>query len=638
MKKLAIVLTGLALFVFFYGLGDYALIEPDEGRYSEIAREMLETGDFVTPKLNHVKYFEKPVLHYWLTALSFAVFGFDEAAARLTPVLFALGGAWIVFTTARRMWGAGLREGVRKEGVRAGLKEDLRDGSLREGSLRKGSKEGLYGATILSSCLLWFAIARLNILDMTVTFFITLAMAGFWRGCAEDGEVEDREVEDREVEDGEAEGKREEGKREERKRGRENSRRYLFLFYGGMALATLSKGLIGVVLPGGIAFFYILATRQWRLVLRSLYWPGIVLFFLLTVPWFWAVCHVNSDFFHYFFIQEHLLRYTTRIHDRYQPFWYFIPILVGGLIPWAGLLPDILRDLFFAWKSLAWKSGTKARVKAGVKAWTENEKSSFIENEKSSFPDIFLGIWFALPFVFFSLSSSKLIPYILPSLPPLAILGGKALALVANGDGARGKRFAFLNGGVLTLPAMAGVVYPLMDTELGTAALYPYTLPAAASLLTLALCGWLCCFKRIYSKMVSVLCVLAFVNLAIFARGFVLKAELDSYETQAALIEEILKPDDVVVAYKETAQGLGFYLRRRIALVDMLGELEFGACQEKDPRWFIDSQSLKALWDGEKRVFLVSSEEHLDELTRLLGESNVIQWNSARITVILSNF
>ncbi|MDR2137577.1 MAG: hypothetical protein LBO68_04735, partial [Synergistaceae bacterium] len=157
-------------------------------------------------------------------------------------------------------------------------------------------------------------------------------------------------------------------------------------------------------------------------------------------------------------------------------------------------------------------------------------------------------------------------------------------------------------------------------------------------------------FQRRCAKKVSVLCVLAFLNLAVFARGFVLKAELDSYKEQAALIEEALQPDDVVVAYKAPAQGLGFYLRRRIVLADVLGELEFGARQEKDPRWFIDSRSLEALWSkkeskkesegkGEgKRVFLVADKKHLEELTRLLGENNVIQWGRTRNCVVLSNF
>jgi 4-amino-4-deoxy-L-arabinose transferase-like glycosyltransferase len=281
MKKITqpFVLLGATLIVgaFFSGLGSYGLIDPDEGRYAEIAREMLETGDFVTPRLNYVKYFEKPVLHYWLTAAAFALFGQNEFAARLIPTLCALGGTYLAFVLARRRWGL---------------------------------EAGFYTVVILSTSLLWFAISRLNILDMTVSFFITLSLAGFWKGC-----------------------------------GEEDSRRNLLLFYVGMAFATLSKGLIGIVLPGGVVFWYILLTRRWKLILRTLYGPGIMLFFLLTVPWFWAICRVNNDFFYFFFVQEHFLRYTTLIHDRYEPFWFFVPILAAGLIPWTGLLPDMFRTI-----------------------------------------------------------------------------------------------------------------------------------------------------------------------------------------------------------------------------------------------------------------------------------------------------
>jgi 4-amino-4-deoxy-L-arabinose transferase-like glycosyltransferase len=535
------------ILAFFWGLGGYGLIDPDEGRYAEISREMLETGDFVTPRLNYVKYFEKPVLHYWLTAASFAALGESEFAARLIPVLCALGGACLVFALARRRW---------------------------------GSDEGFYASVVLSTGLLWFAVARLNILDMTVSFFITLSLAGFWRGCGE-----------------EKEGK---------------SRRYLLFFYGGMALATLSKGLIGIVLPGGIVFWYIVLTRRWRLILDALYGPGIALFCLLAVPWFWAVCRANDDFFYFFFVQEHFLRYTTSIHDRYQPFWFFIPILAAGLIPWAGLLPDMFRTI---------------RTKVENGGTEQPEGRSF---------EVFLGVWFTVPFIFFSLSNSKLLPYIVPCLPPLAILGGRVLSSIAKDGGPAAKRLIVINGIFSLLVAIAGIAYPLADKDLGTA-LYPYTLPAAASLALSAFCGAFFYRRREYDKMVRVLCLLAVVNLLVFSRGFLLKGELDSYKEPAAAIEEWLGPEDVVVSYRDIAQGLGFYLKRRIVLANAMGELKFGALQEKDPHWFIDSQGLKKLWFGKRRVFLITQERHEEELEQLLGKHNIIQRGRTRDAAVVSN-
>ncbi|MDR1581612.1 MAG: glycosyltransferase family 39 protein [Synergistaceae bacterium] len=533
MKK-TLALSALILCVYFFGMGSYGLIDPDEGRYAEISREMLETGDYITPRLNYVKYFEKPVLQYWLTAASLAVFGQNEFASRLTPVLCALGGIVIVYILARRFY---------------------------------GRREAFYSAIILSTCVLWFAVAHLSILDMAAAFFMTLSLAGFWYGQDEN-----------------------------------ENRTYLLLFYAGMALATLTKGLIGFILPGGIVFWHIILTRRPRLFVRVLYLPGILLFFALTVPWFWEVCRVNGDFFHFFFVQEHFLRYTTRMHERYQPFWFFVPILIGGLVPWAGLLlgiPGAVRK--------------DAERRAGI----------------------FLGLWFAVPFIFFSLSDSKLIPYILPCLPPLAILGGRELARAA-GDGTRARCFIHANGVLSLILAAGGIVYPIMDKRYGIEMLYPYTLPVAAGMILSALCGWYFYSRRSYKFMVNILCALAFVNILTLSRGFTLRAGQDSYKEPAALIREHLSDEDIVVSYGRTAQGLGFYLGRRIVLADALGELAFGAGQEKDPRWFIGSDTLADLWRGDSRVFLVSDVRRAEKMKEMLGNTTVIGEN--RYFAVLSNF
>jgi hypothetical protein len=188
----------------------------------------------------------------------------------------------------------------------------------------------------------------------------------------------------------------------------------------------------------------------------------------------------------------------------------------------------------------------------------------------------------------------------------------------------------------LLLLAAGGIIYPMTDKTFGMKELYPYTLPAAVSLALFALCGWRFYFRRLYSRMAGALCVLAFINILIFSRGFVMKAGQDSYKEPAAIIRERLSDGDVVVSYKDTAQGLGFYLGRRIVLAEALGELEFGASQEEDPRWFIDSAALEKLWGGDSRVFLVSAESYAEELKNILRSVTVIGEN--RFFVVLSNF
>ncbi len=135
------VIAAAAVLLYLVPIGAYPLMEPDEGRYAEIPREMVESGDFVTPRLNYVKYFEKPALLYWANAANFAIFGQNEFAARLFPALCALAGA---ATTA-----------------------------VFEASLY-GRCAGFIAGAVTTTSLLYFAIGTINITDMPLTFFLTL--------------------------------------------------------------------------------------------------------------------------------------------------------------------------------------------------------------------------------------------------------------------------------------------------------------------------------------------------------------------------------------------------------------------------------------------------------------------------------
>ena len=531
LRKYTLLLILASFLLYFGGLGGYGLLEPDEGRYSEIPREMLETGDFVTPRLNYVKYFEKPVLHYWLTAASLAVFGENEFAGRFWPALLALGSVLATWVLARRLYGL---------------------------------PTAFFSSVILATSLLHFAIGRINIIDMPLAFFLTLAMAGLRFGMDEAGDLSSAK-----------------------------SRRYLVVFYAGMALALLSKGLIGIVLPGGILFWYILLTRRWSLVRRLLYMPGILLFFALVVPWFFEVCRRNSDFFYFFFIQEHFLRYATTMHGRYAPMWFFIPILIVGLFPWAGLLPGALRSA----------------IPLPLRA---------LGREKQD--ELFLFLWFAVIFVFFSISSSKLIPYIVPVLPPLAVLMGRYLSrCIEDEDVKKTGRFLLWNS-LLLIPFIGALlVYPFVNDRIAAGRLLPYSLPVAAILILFVFSGWHSFLRRNFRRLAFFLCVLSFANMFAFGRVFLLYDSLLSARELAGRIAEIRNEGDVVAQFGNYDQGLPFYLKQRIVLVNYMGELEFGALQETDPSWFIRGEALAALWDGEKRVILVINRDHKEYVAEQLG-------------------
>lgn len=326
-----------ALFAFlallwFVSLDARRLIHPDEGRYAEIAREMVATGDWVTPRLNGLKYFEKPPFQYWATAGAYQLFGIHEWGARLWP---ALAG----FLSVLAIGYAGVALGGATLGAFAGL--------------------ALAGT-------LWHAgIAQIVTLDSGLSFFLALGFAGFV--------IAQR--------DGIGPGER---------------RSWMWVAWAALAGATLSKGLIGLVLPGGALVAYTALTRDFALWRRLHLASGLVLYLALTAPWFIAVARANTEFLQFFFIHEHFQRFLTTEHRRTGAWYYFIPIVLIGIAPWLIVLTCGARS--------AWQEGN---ANALGFSWQR-----------------FALVWAAFTFLFFSASGSKLPSYILPMFPPLALVIG----------------------------------------------------------------------------------------------------------------------------------------------------------------------------------------------------------------------
>ena len=535
-----LLLAALSSLMFFWMLGGHGLLEPDEGRYSEIPREMMETGDYVTPRLNGVLYFEKPVLHYWLTASAFAVMGKTELASRFWPAVLAVVG--VLFT----YW---------------------------LGAYLYGKRAGLAAGVFLASSLLYFAIAQINLTDMPVSAFITIAMVAFLMARLSD-------------------------------------RRWLLLFYAAMALAVLTKGLIGVVLPGAVIFWYMIATRRWSIIKDTLYLPGIALFFAITVPWFWAVCRANPDFFHFFFIHEHFIRYATKVHDRYEPAWFFIPILLVGTIPWTGFIPQALAQAF------------KGRD----------------NGEESSWAGVYLVLWFAVIFAFFSLSSSKLIPYIVPVLPPLAILVGRTVVGIWDGGDRRSILVGLSLSSLLTvLFGAAFVVYPYVQDRLPSELLIPQLVHKGIILLVGTAMAWWAYRKGSLGKVLICLALTGVFFTFSFKTGFSLYDRINSSRQLSDIIKPHLTQDDLVVQYGEYNQGIPFYLERRNVLVNYLGELEFGAKRETDPSWFIDGQEFLALWKGDRRVFVVIPARVWPQVQEKLDGAFILGTNWTKKDMVVTN-
>ena len=274
-----VVLLGLIFAVLWFGSLEYRrLIDPDEGRYAEIPREMVVSGDWLTPRLNGLKYFEKPPLQYWATATAFTLFGEHQWTARLWSALTGFCG--ILFTIAAT------------------------------GRLFNPTTGWIAGA-VLASSLLWNLIGHINTLDMGVSAFLAAAVFALCLAQRDDATPAE-------------------------------SRRWQDGAWVLLALATLSKGLIGIVLPAATVVLYAVWQRDSGFIARIRPWRGLTLLLVITAPWFIAVSIANPEFAHFFFIHEHLQRFLTKVHHRYEPMWYFIPILMIGIMPWLGsLLPGL---------------------------------------------------------------------------------------------------------------------------------------------------------------------------------------------------------------------------------------------------------------------------------------------------------
>lgn len=269
----------LALFLAFslvwFGCLDYRkLIQPDEGRYAEIAREMAVSGDFVTPRLNGIKYFEKPPLQYWATAATFKLFGEHEWSARIWPGLTGFLSVLLVFFSANRLF---------------------------------GQRAALLAAATLGSGLFTVLIGHINTLDMGLSFFLQLALTGMLFANHQDTPGRHR-------------------------------RKWMLLVWAALALAMLSKGLISLVLCGATLVAYSLLARDFSPWKRLEAGRGTLLFLAIAAPWFIAVSLANPEFPHFFFIHEHFERFLTKEHGRYQPAWYFFAILLVGTLPWTPMM------------------------------------------------------------------------------------------------------------------------------------------------------------------------------------------------------------------------------------------------------------------------------------------------------------
>ena len=468
---------------WFAVLGARPLLNPDEGRYAQIPAEMLASGDYIVPHLNGLVYLEKPPLQYWATALSLAAFGHNEWAARLVTAGSAVLALVFVYLLGQGLWSA---------------------------------ERGLIAAGMTASMLLYVFMGQLMTLDMSLSCWLTIAIASFCLAQLE------------------------------RERAPHRTRLWMLACWAAMAAATLTKGLIGIVLPGAVLVLYTALQRDtaaWRHLHLG---KGLALYALLVVPWFVAVERAHPGALDFLIVREHFQRYLTKVHDRYQPWWYFLMILTAGALPW---LPQVWRALLGGWRA----SAPRGRFDGPRVLWVSA----------------------AFTLLFFSLSDSKLAPYILPVLAPLALLGS-----------ASGPRALFDLRLAAALQALLGLVIAVGLPLYGRRALN-----AEASWMLATLLPWLRAIavllvggatlallfgRRSLGLARRTLALSGYtVALALIAGGATAVAARYSVRPMLARIGA-LAPDTTIYTVDTFDWTLPFYARRSVVPVAYRGELDYG--------------------------------------------------------------
>lgn len=537
----------ILLLVIIYGLLWFGtlnyrhLIPSDEGRYAEIAREMLVTGDWITPRYNGYKYFEKPPLQAWATAAAFQAFGIGDWQARLWTALTGFLTILLVGFTGARIFNA---------------------------------RAGWLAAVVLASSPMWIISGHFNSLDMGLSSFLVAALCSLLLA--------------------------------QTSHNKNNCRNWMWACWIFMALATLSKGVIGAAIPAIVFIAYSISTWDWKIWTRLRLFSGTILFLAITAPWFALVAQRNPEFLEFFFIHEHLQRFTQDDHSRTGPIYYFVPLLLIGLLPWILQVPG-----------------------AFAQAWSERRR------EFSA--GWLLVCWFAVIFAFFSVSHSKLPGYIIPVFPALALIIGNRLDRLLGHTNTMALPwklqtlcFAILGCvGFFFLDAIGKQARP---DEIEAYAQYTYWVIAALVALVSfsAYAAW-------QSKRNGIQSIVS------FACGFFLCAIITGtgHETLGRAVSGIDLVERVKASIPEKVNfysvrlldhTVPFYLGRTMIMVESPDELEFGVNQEPE-LWMPTLDAFITRWEEDQTAYAMMVPEQFDALNTQGFPMQEVDRDSRRVIV-----
>jgi len=535
--KYIIALLLLSFIFFFHGIGTYSLKEPDEGRYAEIPREMVELHDYVVPHLDYTRYFEKPPLFYWAVALSYKAFGVSEWSFRFTNAFSALLCIICLYLGARR-W--------------------------------LGQEAAFLSSVILMSSLGFFAMARIVTLDMFFSLWLFLSLLSFY----------------------------------EYYRGRKPL--FIYLFYISMGLATLTKGPVGVVLVGATIFIFLLSERNLAFLKDLKWFTGLAAYLIVIVPWIVAISLREREFLYFFVVDQNILRFLTTKHKRTGSLLYFLPVLFGGLLPWSFFIP-----------------------RSFIELWGRKEFRIFI-------------IWTIVVFAFFSISKSKLPPYVLPVFPAVSlVLGGffrekwkagrplpESVAYVTLFAVLILSAFVYGNAAFASyVRAISGEAMGIMSGLKGFSVALSIISAITVVLLLLRRFNTFSFLFPVFVSFSGIMVVMLMLNSDIVDR-------INTTKQLSATIRGLKPAPEHVVNYLSLDETLPFYLKKKVLIAGYKGELEMGAAYEDSRHIFISEfDFIKLLGSGTPTV-AVLKEKKLKWLKTMAGDRfRVIECRSERCLV-----
>jgi 4-amino-4-deoxy-L-arabinose transferase-like glycosyltransferase len=547
-------ILGLSILLgLFYALwiGSHALFTPDEGRYSEVAREMVVSGDYITPRLNGVAFLDKPVLYYWLQASAIQLFGLKEWALRFWPALIGVLSTIVLYGTGRLLF---------------------------------NRRTGLIAALLLATSPLYYGGAHYADLDLEVAALIADSLLCFIAAMQPGLSA--------------------------------NLKKWLLISaYIFAGTAGLTKGLIGIAFPAMIIGSWILILQRWRVLLNMRLLTGMIIFLVITLPWYVLVQKANPEFLHFFFVTQQVSRFlTTQAFNSKAPDWFYVPVVMAGFFPWT----------LFLFQALA----EKIRL-----VWNNRQQHA---------AECFLLLWFFIVFIFFSFPRSKTIGYILPLFPAMALLTASYLNNMWGKNVLAARALFGITCAVLGAGFYIVTAFPVLNIQ---PEVFPMLHFMGMILLAAAVINCLALLRNNFQTLIISMLVISCTLLLAFVAN-VDKINDKSAKPIALNLKTLLQPDDEVVAFYKYYQDLPIYLERKITIVadwhapdiqdndNWLREMWYGMAFQDTNQWLIERDTFWQRWNSDKRLYVVTDADNYKELA---AQTHVYKIMQHKDIVLLSN-